>query len=279
MLQQYADRWAFVTGASSGIGAEFARELAARGMHLVLTARREEMLQELAEDLHTRHGTHSLIMPGDLSEPEFAPKLIEELDRQEVAIELLINNAGFGIACEIENTSREEVQKMLRVNVESLTDLTYLLLPRMLERGHGAVINVSSISGFQPVAFMPAYAATKAYILNFSEALWAECHTQGVSVMALCPGITNTNFFNIAGVPSWLKKRASQTPEQVVRSALRGLEKKRQYWVTGWRNYILTNMSRFVSRRVAVTQSMKYYRPRGKKVVEEQPEEQNTTSP
>lgn len=265
MLKQYADHWALVTGASSGIGTEFARALAARGMHLILTARRREELEALAEELHTRHGTRSLIIPGDLNLPEFPEQLIAETRRQKITIELLVNNAGFGMADTIENTDRLRVLDMLRVNMVALTNLTYLVIPEMLERRSGAVLNVSSISAFQPVAYMPAYSASKAYILHFSEALWAEARSRKVTVMALCPGVTSTNFFEIAGVGGWLKKHRSHTPEYVVRMALKALDKRRQYFVPGIRNYLLTLASRIASRRTVVQSSMKYFRPRKQK--------------
>ncbi|MCA9042045.1 MAG: SDR family oxidoreductase [Planctomycetaceae bacterium] len=269
MLKQYADHWALVTGASSGIGMEFARALAARGMHLILTSRRRHELEALAEELHTRHGTRSLIIPGDLNDPEFPEQLISETKRQQISIELLINNAGFGMADTIENTDRQRVLEMLQVNLSALTNLTYLILPEMLERGHGAVINVSSISAFQPVAYMPAYSASKAYILHFSEALWAEARSRGVTIMALCPGVTSTNFFEIAGVGGWLKKHRSHTAEFVVRAALKALDKKRQYYVPGIRNYLLSLASRIASRKTVVQSSMKYFRPQKKKKSDE----------
>lgn len=265
MLQSYADRWALITGASSGIGAEFARRLAARGMHLVLTARRRELLEELVAELHTRHGARSEIIVADLTDPESPRRLVDEVAARNIEIELLVNNAGFGLVGEFETTDVERVTSMLRLNVEALTELTYRVLPGMLERGHGAVINVASTAAFQPVAYMGVYAASKAYVLHFSEALWAEVRDRGVTVMALCPGTTRTEFFNVAGVPGWLKKHTSQTSEQVVRAALKGLEKGRQYWVSGWKNYLLSLLVRLAPRRTAVTESMKYFRPKRKK--------------
>lgn len=269
MIEIYADRWALVTGASSGIGAEFARRLAARGMHLVLVARREQRLRDLADDLHTRHGAKCEIIPTDLSQPQAACRLMEIVDGRGITIELLVNNAGFGIVGQVEQTDIDDVAAMLQVNVGALTELTYLVLPGMLERGHGAVINVSSVSGFQPVAYMPAYSATKAYVLHFSEALWAEVYDRGVTVMALCPGVTETEFFKRAGVPNWLKKQRSQTPAQVVKKALKALEKRRQYVVTGWDNYLRSLVIRIGTRRMVVHESMKYFRPRRQETPEE----------
>ncbi|MBT6155102.1 MAG: SDR family oxidoreductase [Planctomycetaceae bacterium] len=265
MIELYADRWALITGASSGIGAEFARRLAGRGMHLVLVARRETVLAELAEELHTRHGTKCELIVGDLSEPDQAGRVIDRVNELGVTIELLVNNAGYGIVGTVEQVDAERVMSMLRLNVGTLTELTYGILPGMVERGHGAIINVASVAAFQPVAYMPAYSATKAYVLHFSEALWAEVYDRGVTIMALCPGVTRTGFFDVAGVPNWLKKQSSHTPAQVVKRAMKALEKRRQFVVPGWSNYLRALATRLAPRRFVVRESMKYFRPKKKK--------------
>lgn len=261
MLDAYPDRWALITGASSGIGAEFARRLAALGMHLVLSARREPEMKALADELDTRHGTRCEIIPLDLAEPGSASRLVDEIQSRNIDIELLINNAGFAHVATIDETNVDRLLEMVRLNVGALTELTYRLVKPMAERGHGAVINLSSLAGFQPVAYMGAYAATKAYALHLSEALWVELRESGVTVMALCPGPTSTGFFDAAGVPEWLKMHSAQTPEQVVKKALKFLEKKRQFAVCGWKNYLLALMTRFASRRMVVNESRKYFRP------------------
>ena len=256
-----ADRWALVTGASSGIGAEFARQLAARGMHLVLTARREERLRELADELDRRHAAKTEIIPVDLAQPDGAARLWEEVEQRDIEIEILVNNAGFTIVTELENAPRDRLLDLVRVNVTAVTELTYRALPKMLERKSGAIINVSSLTGFQPVAYMATYAASKAYSLHLSESLWAEAREHGVHVMAVCPGTTRTELFALAGVPDWLQKRRSQTPEQVVKSALRALRKRRPVSVPGTRNWALTLFGRLFSRRRVVLESMRYFRP------------------
>lgn len=265
VLKQFADRWALVTGASSGIGAEFARQLAARGMHLVLAARRRDLMEQLAEELHTRHGTRSEIIAVDLSDLAGSGRLMEEIARRNLQIELLVNNAGFGIVGEVDQADRERILQMLRVNVLALTDLTYRVLPGMLERGQGAVINVSSVAAFQPVVYLGAYAASKSYVLHFSESLAAEVAERGVTILAFCPGPTQTAFFEVAGVPGWLKKRATQTPEQVVKACLRAVEKRRQYVIPGWRDYLRTAFVRIGTRKRVVNESKRYFRPRRKK--------------
>jgi short-subunit dehydrogenase len=260
-MESLADRWALVTGASSGIGAEFARQLAARGMHLVLTARREDRLRELAEELHRRHAAKCEVIPIDLAVPDGASQLWSEVEQRGLEIEVLVNNAGFTIVTELENVPLDRILELVRVNVTAVTELTYRALPQMLRRRSGAVINVSSLTGFQPVAYMGAYAASKAYSLHFSESLWAEARDHGVHVMAVCPGTTRTELFALAGVPGWLHSRRSQSPEQVVKSALRALRKRRPVSVPGFRNWALTLFGRFFSRRRVVLESMRYFRP------------------
>lgn len=262
MIDTYNDRWALITGASSGIGAEFASQLAGRGMHLILVARRKDKMTELATELNTRHGTRCHVVAIDLSDPEASRRLFEEIGRLDVNVELLINNAGIGLIGQIESTTPEDVRRLLHVNLLTLADLTYRVLPGMLQRGHGAIINVSSQAAFQPVAFMATYAASKSFILHFSEALWAEVRSRGVTVTALCPGVTRTDFFDKAGAPGWLEKHTSTAPPKVVKAALRAMEKRKQFVVPGWRNYLLTILVRFMTRRTAVNESKRYFRPR-----------------
>ena len=261
VLSAYAENWALITGASSGIGAEFARKLAARGMHLVLTARRVDLLEKLATELHTAHGTKCELIPADLTDRTAPARLLRTVAERGMTLELLVNNAGFGHVGEIAGTSVERVLELIQVNIAALTELTYGVLPGMLARGHGGIINVSSVAAFQPVAYMGAYAASKAYVLHFSESLWVEARERGVTVLALCPGTTRTEFFDVAGAEGWLAKRRSQSASQVVRTSLKALEKRRQYVISGWRNYVLAFLVRFANRRLVVRESTKYFRP------------------
>jgi short-subunit dehydrogenase len=267
----YADKWGLITGASSGIGAEFARRLAARGMHLVLTARREEHLRELATELHTRHGTKTHIIAGDLSDPTFPVQLYEAVRDAGVEVSLLVNNAGFGDVSTVLDTNPDKLLQMIRLNIGALTELTYRYLPEMIRRQEGQIVNVSSVAAFQPVAYMPVYSASKAYVLHFSEALWAECRDYGVTVMAICPGTTRTDFFDIAGVGGWLKRQRSQSTEQVVKTALKYLGKRRQYAVSGWLNYLISLAPRLGPRWIVVQETTKYFRPAVTKPADEKP--------
>lgn len=262
MLKSFADRWALVTGASSGLGAEFARQLAGLGMHLVLVARRRESMDALAAELRQQHATKCLVVPLDLTEPGAIDELTNACRDAAGPIELLVNNAGFGIVGDVDSADRDQIQRMLRLNVIAVTELIYRHLPEMLANRSGAVINMSSLAGLEPVAYMGAYAASKAYVLHLSEALAAEVRDRGVTVLAVCPGVTNTEFFNVAGVSGWLKKHAAQEPDEVVREAIRALEKRRFHVVTGWRNKLLVWIARFASRRRVVLESMRFFRPK-----------------
>jgi short-subunit dehydrogenase len=261
VLSGYADQWGLVTGASSGIGAEFARQLAARGMHLVLTARREALLQSLAAELHTAHGTRTELIVADLAAAGEPLRLYNEVVRRGRTIELLVNNAGFGGLTDIEHTNVDRVLEMLSLNVSALTELTYRFLPGMLQRGHGGIINVASVAAFQPVAHMGPYAASKAYVLHFTEALWAEARLKGVTLTALCPGTTRTGFFEVAGAQGWLSRHSSQDVGTVVKTGLAALDRGRQYVVSGWKNYILSLAVRMLLRRTVVVESMRVTRP------------------
>ena len=264
MLKQLADKWALVTGASSGLGAEFARQLAARGMHLVLTARRLDLMEDLAAELHTKHGTRCEIIAADLSDPEEPIRILNEISNRNITIELLVNNAGFGVVGEIHQVEIDRMLQMIRLNVSALMELTYRVLPGMLERGHGSILNVSSLSAFQPVAYMGVYAASKAFVLHFSEALHCELKDRGITVTAVCPGVTRTNFFDVAGAPGWLQKHSSLSVEMVVKAGLKAMGRQRQYYVPGWKNYLLTLLVRIGSRRRVVKESTRYFRPRRK---------------
>ena len=239
-------------------------------MHLVLVARREERLTELADELDTRHGTRCEIITADLSEPGQPASVFETITSRNIEVDLLVNNAGFGFVGTVEDTDVDRMLQMTRLNVAALTDLTYRCLPGMIERKHGGVINVSSLVAFQPIAYMPNYSAGKAYVLHLSEALWAECREHGVTVMALCPGTTETEFFDVAGVTGWLKKHRAHSADYVVRKALKSLEKGKQCCVPGFTNKLISLSVRLTRRKMFVRQSMRFFRPR--KHDENQPE-------
>ena len=191
---------ALVTGASSGIGEQFALQLGRRGHNLVLTARSEDRLRALAKQLHSdRPGIAVEAITADLAVPGSAAALIAELAARGIDIDVLINNAGFGSHNPVAEEDPDNLAREIQLNCSSLVDLTARLLPAMLKRDRGGVLNVASTAAFQPLAGMAVYGATKAFVLSFTEALWAETRTTGVRVMALCPGATETGFFDAAG--------------------------------------------------------------------------------
>ena len=263
VLKAYAGHWGLVTGASSGIGAEFARQLAARGMHCVLVARREDRLRALAQQIEAAHGTRCEIIPADLSQPHAARDLFAEVVRRGIAVELLVNSSGIGLVSSVEKTGIGRALELIQVNIAALTELTLVVAKEMVRRGHGGIINIGSIVSFQPVGYMGVYAASKAYVLHFSEALWAELRSHGVTVTTLCPGTTRTEFFDQSGVPGWAERNRGQDVQSVVRTGLRAFDSGRPYVVPGWINYLVSLAARLATRATVVKWSTSIFRPHG----------------
>ena len=236
-----------ITGASSGIGEVFARKLAARGDNLLLVARSEDKLISLCNELGRTYDTRAQYFTADLSERDAPARLFEEAQKRELEINFLINNAGFGSMGDFAKLDLERESNMIDLNVRALVELTHLFLVPMRERKSGSIINVASTAGFQPVPFMGTYAATKAFVLSFSEALWEENRPYGVKVMALCPGVTQTNFFDAAKIQK-PPARISQTPEAVVETALRALARGKGSVISGWTNFFMIESERLVPR-------------------------------
>lgn len=236
-----------ITGASSGIGEVFARRLAARGRNVLLVARSEEKLITLCNELGRSNSIRAQHVALDLSLPESPARLFEETEKRGLSIDLLVNNAGFGSFGDFSKADRARELNMIDLNVKALVELTYRFLQPMRERKQGAIINVASTAAFQAVPYMATYAATKAFVLSFSEALWEENRPFGLHVMALCPGVTETNFFEAARGQK-PPARASQTPEEVVETALRGLARGKSHVISGWINRAMTESERLVPR-------------------------------
>jgi hypothetical protein len=191
---------ALVTGASSGIGTEIARELAKRGHGLVLVARREPLLRELATDLADAAGVRTEVIAADLGTEGERDRLAEAIDGLGLTVEILVNNAGFGDSGKVYRADRAKLLTMVRLNCEALLDLQARYSPGMADRGRGAIINVASTAAFQPIPGTATYAATKSFVLSLSEAAHSELKGKGVSVTALCPGPVKTEFAEVAGV-------------------------------------------------------------------------------
>ena len=250
-----------ITGASSGIGEAFARRLAARGENLLLVARSEDKLKSLCEELAQAHNVHAQYVALDLTEEDAPGKLFAETDQRGLQIETLINNAGFGSMGDFASLDVARELEMIDLNVRALVALTHLYLQPMRERKSGTIINVASTAAFQGVPFMATYAATKAFVLSFSEALWDENRPLGVHVMALCPGVTETNFFAAAKTDK-PPMRVAQTPDEVVDTALSGLKRRKSHIISGWTNYIMTESERLVPRWIVARIAGKAMRPK-----------------
>jgi short-subunit dehydrogenase len=238
---------ALITGASSGIGEVFARKLAARGRNVLLVARSEDKLITLCNELGRSNSIRAQYVALDLSKPDAAKTLFDEAAQRGLTVDMLINNAGFGSMGEFGKLDLERELNMIDLNIKSLVELTHRFLQPMLERKQGTIINVASTASFQAVPFMATYAATKAFVLSFSEALWEENRAYGIKVMALCPGVTETNFFEAARGHK-PPARVSQTPEEVVDTALRGLARGRSHIISGWTNFLMTQSERLAPR-------------------------------
>ncbi|MEJ3744491.1 SDR family oxidoreductase [Actinomycetes bacterium KLBMP 9797] len=233
---------ALITGASSGLGAEFARQLAARGYRLVLVARSADRLRRLADELGAAHGVPVDVLARDLAAPGAAAGIAADLAATGAGVDLLVNSAGFGTAGRFEEIPDGCDEDQLMVNVVALVGLSRALIPGMLGRGHGAIINVGSTAGFQPSPYFATYAAGKAFVLNFSLALRAEYQGRGIRVLALCPGPTRTAFFDTVGERAAIGG-AMMAPDEVVRAALRGLERDRAYVVPGLGNQLSAHLT------------------------------------
>ena len=252
-----------ITGASGGIGEEFARQLAARGENLLLVARREEKLAGLCRELGVAHGIDAQYVALDLSERDAPQKLFNECARRELEVELLVNNAGFGSFGDFTDFSPERDRMMIDLNIATLTALVHLFLPPMRARRRGSIINVASTAAFQPVPYMSTYAATNAFVLSLSEALAEENRAHGVRVLALCPGSTATDFFATAEGHD-PPQSITQTPATVVETALGALARGQSSVVSGWGNFLLVEAGRFAPRRLVARMAARMVRGRAK---------------
>ncbi|MGC9526692.1 MAG: SDR family NAD(P)-dependent oxidoreductase [Limnospira sp.] len=263
-MQLNSIKKALVTGASSGIGETFARELASRKIELVLVARSRDQLDRLASELGGKHGIQVQVIAQDLTEPNATQVVFDTVAGGGETVDLLINNAGFGDYGAFETRSLDKQMQMVQLNVGAVVGLTHRFLSAMKRRNRGAIVNVSSISGYQPLPYLSVYSATKAFVLYFTEALWAENQNSGVRILALCPGPTESNFFEAAEFPESFRGAGnSLTPaEAVVKDALAALEKEGSSLVTGGlSNQIIVNLPRLLPRDTIVGLVEKQFRP------------------
>jgi len=245
---------ALVTGASSGIGAHFAGQLAARGVNLIITARRKELLDKLAAELRERHGVQVTCLPLDLSDPASAKTLFDHTEGAGKPVDILINNAGFACFGTFVEMPRETINNLISVDIRALTELTHRFIQAMHQRNRGYILNVSSAASYVPVPYYAVYAAAKAYVRNFTEALAHELRKTKVRVCCLCPGVVKTDFWDVAGQKelSPLLRVTMSTPDKVARVGLRALFGWRRNVIAGFINKLVFWMTRLSPRRFIV---------------------------
>jgi len=248
------NKTALITGASSGIGHELCKLFAADKFDLVIVSRDKMKLDEIAEQLGEQHGIKITPVAKDLSVADSADELFGELERMSIKIDILVNNAGFGLYGPFDKASYKTIVEMMQLNMVSLTKLTRLILPGMILRGSGRILNVASTAAFQPGPLMAVYYATKAYVLSFSEALADELSESNITVTALCPGPTFTGFLKRAGVENspLFRKWNLMSSEKVALAGYRGLLKGKTIVIPGIRNKLLALVIKLLPRKQVV---------------------------
>ncbi|MDX2023804.1 MAG: SDR family oxidoreductase [Deltaproteobacteria bacterium] len=263
-----AKKLAVITGASSGIGKALAWELGQQGFDLVLTARSQAKLADLANEIGTAYGISVQVLPADLATTRGAQALGEVLQKLARPIDLLVNNAGFGTYGEFTSASSDLLAQMLTVNAIAPTLLSRAVLPDMIKRRAGTIVNIASSAGLQAVPFMAAYAASKAYLVHLSEALWAEARPHGVRVTTICPGPVQTPFLenmgDLAHAPSARILGKPLPIHAVVKAVLQAMQCDRPSRIVGGRNLILAQGGRFLSRKQGVKVSALMFAPASK---------------
>lgn len=250
---------ALITGASFGIGLELARIFARENYNLVLVARTADKLRQLASELEKAHGTRSLVLATDLTEPGSPAYILDQTTRAGIAVDVLVNNAGFGQYGLFAENDLEECLRQVQLNVTTLTHLTRLYLPEMLERKSGRILNVASTAAFQPGPLMAVYFATKAYVLHFSEALADELRDTGVKVTCLCPGPTATEFHKRANATGMrLLRMGSMDARTVAEDGYRALMAGKPVVISGFKNWLVAQSVRFSPRQLvtAITRTI-----------------------
>lgn len=259
MAKEWAGKWALVTGASAGIGVALAKQLASEGTHLVLTARRLERLEELAQKLRGTHGVRVEVFPADLAQAA-GPRRIYDFTRQKnLEIALLINNAGFGQYGELTKVETQRLLDMVQVNCLAVVHLTRLFLSDMVMRKRGDVLILASTASFQAVPYISTYAATKAFDLLLAEGLAEEMKPHGIRVCALCPGSTESEFHEVAGQEEYTK--TPETAEKVARTGLQALAEGKSFVISGLGNYLGAQSQRLVPRRLVTRVAASMFRP------------------
>ncbi|MGW2015267.1 SDR family NAD(P)-dependent oxidoreductase [Streptomyces sp. NPDC001927] len=250
----YRRQTTLITGASAGIGAEFARQIAARGSDVVLVARRRERLEKLAAELAATHGVRATAIPLDLGLPGVGETLAEEVARRGLTVTSVVNNAGFGTFGPFHTEDPQRLREEIAVDIAGLVDISRAFIGPLRSAGDGVLVNVASMAAYLPVPNMAVYAAAKAFVLSFTEALWQESRGTGLRVLALSPGATSTEFFEVTGTDAAAGGAKMQSPQEVVATALRALDRRTPppSVVSGRRNRVMASLSRGLTRRRAV---------------------------
>ena len=238
-----------ITGASSGIGEALAHLFAREQQALVLVARRKDKLEGLAKALNSKYGVKVHVIALDLQQMGAAAQLMNEISNLKLTVDTLVNNAGFGVSAPFAKSDASQTSGMMQLNMVALTELTHMVLPMMLERGHGRIMNIASVVAFQPCPYFAVYAATKAYVLSFTEALAEEMRGRGILVTAVCPGSTATEFHDVAHTKGSLLTQIQDTAETVAEEGYKALNNGKSVVVTGLMNKPLPLVNRLVPRK------------------------------
>ena len=262
MAAEWRGKWALITGASSGIGEALAEELAAGGTNLVLTARRKDRLEALAQRLSAAHKIQTEVYTADLADSP-APEKIFTFSRDKgIEIDLLINNAGFGKYGGFHSVAKERLLEMVQVNCSAVVHLTHLFVQGMVARRRGDILILASTASFQAVPYISTYAATKAFDLLFAEGLAEELQPYGIRVCALCPGSTESEFHVVAGQDKFIHR--AETAQKVARTGLKALAAGKSYVISGLGNYLGAHGERLVPRRFVTRTAARMFRPKSK---------------
>jgi short-subunit dehydrogenase len=262
-MNHWQGKWALITGASAGIGVALARELAAGGTNLVLTARRRDRLVDLAGELSAKHEVRTLVCVADLAQPSGPQEIFAFTEGKNIAVDLLVNNAGFGAYGEFHKTQIDRLLEMAQVNVSAVVHLTHLYLPGMIARRGGDILILASTAAFQAVPYITTYAATKSFDLQFAEGLAEEVRHYGIRVCALCPGSTESEFLEVAGQRHHTR-RPQETAEKVARGVPRALAAGKTSVISGFTNWLGAETVRFAPRRMVTRIAGGVFRPKEK---------------
>lgn len=249
-MTKFEYQFALITGASSGIGKSFAYLLAQKGVNLVLTARSEDKLVQIADELKAKFNINVICIKADLSEINAPQMIFDEIVKHNISIDLLINNAGIGKWTNFLDESIDSYQAMIQLNITSLMTLTQLFLPKMLQNKKGGIINIASTGALQPCPYIAVYCATKSFVLNFSESLHGEYFDKGITVTAICPGNTQTDFQKTAHANT--KGMSFESPDEVAKQSIEALLKRQNNKIIGFNNVLQSFIPRLFPRKTVI---------------------------